>query len=76
MKFDTIEHGELKIMRYRALNGTWYRIAYYDGEFRFVHISQNIARTLPKGKTYTGKKYLKYFGEFIVDSETGTITII
>jgi hypothetical protein len=60
-------------MRYKALNGTWYRIAYYMGDFRFVHISQNKMQTCTTGKTKNGKKYIEYTGPFeMVD---GTISI-
>ena len=61
-----IEYGTLKIMRYKALNGTWYRIAYYDNDFKFVHISKDKMLTCTVGKTKTGKKYLEYKGRFEV----------
>lgn len=60
------EYGTLKIMRYKALNGTWYRIAYYDNDFKFVHISKDKMLTCTVGKTKTGKKYLEYKGRFEV----------
>lgn len=61
-----IEYGTLKIMRYKALNGTWYRIAYYDNDFKFVHISKDKMLTCTVGKTKNGKKYLEYTGRFEV----------
>ena len=61
-----IEYGTLKIMRYKALNGTWYRIAYHDNDFKFVHISKDKMLTCTVGKTRTGKKYLEYKGRFEV----------
>lgn len=60
------EYGTLKIMRYKALNGTWYRIAYYGNDFKFVHISKDKMLTCTVGKTKTGKKYLEYKGRFEV----------
>lgn len=61
-----IEYGTLRIMRYKALNGTCYRIAYYGNDFKFVHISRGKMLTCTVGKTKTGKKYIEYTGRFEV----------
>lgn len=61
-----VEYGTLKIMRYKALNSTWYRIAYYNNDFKFVHISKEKMLTCTVGKTKNGKKYLEYTGRFEV----------
>lgn len=65
-----VEYGELKIMRYKALNGTWYRIAYYDNDFKFVHISKDKIQTCSIGFTRKGKKFLLYKGRFEVIGAT------
>lgn len=62
-------------MRYRALNGTWYRIAFFKDSFRFVHFDTIKAKTLPSKKNRNGKKYIEYEGPFTVDEIDGTITI-
>ena len=61
-------------MRYRALNGTWYRVAFWDDEFKFVFISKAKMMTCSVGHNRNGKKYLKYEGDFEID-ETNTIII-
>lgn len=67
-------YGCLRIMRYGALNGTWYRIAYYDGDFHFVFISKEKIAICKHGKTAQGKKYIQYEGPFEL-ADDGTITI-
>lgn len=66
--------GTLKIMRYRALNGTWYRITYFDDDWHFVYITREKIASCAVGKTKNGKKYIKYEGSFEID-ENGTICI-
>lgn len=70
-----IERGKLQIMRYRALNGTWYRICYYRDAWRFVHIQSISPKALPSKKNRNGKKYIEYEGTFSVDDIDGTIII-
>lgn len=67
-------NGTLYIMRYRALNGTWYRVAFWNDEFKFVFISKAKMMTCSVGKNRNGKKYIKYIGPFEID-ETNTIII-
>lgn len=67
-------NGTLYIMRYRALNGTWYRVAFWGDEFKFVFISKAKMMTCSAGKNRNGKKYLKYIGPFEIDA-TNTIII-
>ena len=67
-------NGTLVIMRYRALNGTWYRIAYFDDDWHFVYITREKIASCAVGKTKNGKKYIKYEGSFDID-ENGTICI-
>lgn len=71
---DMMTIGALKIMRYRALNGTWYRIAYFDDGWHFVYITREKIASCAVGKTKNGKKYIKYEGSFDID-ENGTICI-
>ena len=66
--------GTLVIMRYRALNGTWYRIAHFDDDWHFVYITREKIASCAVGKTKNGKKYIKYEGSFDID-ENGTICI-
>lgn len=68
------ENGTLIIMRYRALNGTWYRIAHFDDDWHFVYITREKIASCAVGKTKNGKKYIKYEGSFDID-ENGTICI-
>lgn len=70
----TREHGTLFITRYRALNGTWYRLAFWSDDYKFVHISQAKMMTCSVGHNRNGKKYLKYEGDFEID-ENNTIII-
>lgn len=72
---DSIEYGVLKIMRYNALNGTWYRIAKYKDTWYFVHVSRKKLSSCPCGYTRNGKKYYLYKGCFIISS-VSTIDII
>lgn len=67
-------NGTLVIMRYRALNGTWYRIAHFDDDWHFVYITREKIASCAVGKTKNGKKYIKYEGSFDID-ENGTICI-
>ena len=67
-------NGTLVIMRYRALNGTWYRIAHSDDDWHFVYITREKIANCAVGKTKNGKKYIKYEGSFDID-ENGTICI-
>ena len=67
-------NGTLVIMRYRALNGTWYRIAHFDDDWHFVYITREKIASCAVGKTKNGKKYIKYEGSFEID-ENGTICI-
>lgn len=67
-------NGTLVIMRYRALNGTWYRIAHFDDGWHFVYITREKIASCAVGKTKNGKKYIKYEGSFDID-ENGTICI-
>ena len=67
-------NGTLVIMRYRALNGTWYRIAHFDDDWHFVYITREKIASCVVGKTKNGKKYIKYEGSFDID-ENGTICI-
>lgn len=61
-------------MRYRARNGTWYRIAYFDGDFRFVYIDNKVMQFCTVGHAKNGKKYLEYNGFFEICHD-GTIYI-
>ena len=70
----TKANGTLIIMRYRALNGTWYRIAHFDDDWHFVYITREKIASCAVGKTKNGKKYIKYEGSFDID-ENGTICI-
>ena len=67
-------NGTLVIMRYRALNGTWYRIAHFDDDWHFVYITREKIASCAVGKTKNGKKYIRYEGYFDID-ENGTICI-
>lgn len=67
-------NGTLVIMRYRALNGTWYRIAHFEDDWHFVYITREKIASCAVGKTKNGKKYIKYEGSFDID-ENGTICI-
>ena len=67
-------NGTLVIMRYRALNGTWYRIAHFEDDWHFVYITREKIANCAVGKTKNGKKYIKYEGSFDID-ENGTICI-
>lgn len=63
MKYNRV--GTLVIDRCKSKSDTIYYMAYYDGDFRFVHIHTKAVPKLIVSKSKSGKKYFIYHGDFI-----------
>lgn len=69
-----IIYDTLKIYSYKARNGSFYKVAYYNNDFKFVHITKQKISTCAKVKEDFGKSYLLYEGRFDL-TDFGTIEI-
>ena len=54
----------LNIFEYSGKNDTFYRLAYFNNKFMFVHIDKNIWDKLEVKKSIKGRFYHKYVGSF------------
>jgi len=68
------EYGEFQILKYRALNGTYYYCTFVNNMFKFVHISRKKISTCTIGKSKKGTKCLYYKGGYFL-LPNGTIEI-
>lgn len=64
----------LRIHSYVDKYNRTYYIAFFDGKFRFVHMSDSKFGTLKHRRNKKGKPYLEYDGEFVL-SRNGNIFV-
>lgn len=70
-------NGILRIHKYVDSQGRYYRIAYFNGQQRFVHFvsaTASIQNGLRLRQNRKGKSYIEYTGEFII-TKKGVILI-
>ena len=64
----------LSIFTYKAKSGKFYKMAYYNGKFNFVHFkNKEKFKNVIYCKSKRNEKFIKYKGDF--DIENGVIII-
>ena len=71
-----ITAGKIDIYTYKGkLSKKYYKIAYFDHQFNFVHVSRDKLCELKVKHNKKGRKYLEYVGNFSFNKERQEIDI-
>ena len=71
-------YGTLYIFNYESkeIRSSYYFIAKFKGEYRFVHLYNELMNSMETHISKTNQLYLIYKGYFELDESTNTISII
>lgn len=68
--------SKIRIYTYKGKSSKkYYKIAYFGGQYNFVHISKEKISKCKQGVGKDGKKYLEYIGDFTFDKVNKVITV-